>query len=98
MEFHDALKASGIARILVAEFLLRPTADPDRLNGCGLVLVNPPWRLEAALSALLPQLSKLMPTEPGASATVEWLVPEPAAESTATAPTAARTRASSDCK
>jgi 23S rRNA (adenine2030-N6)-methyltransferase len=95
-EFHDALKASGIARILIAEFLLRPTSDPDRLNGCGLVLVNPPWRMESTLSALLPQLSKLMASERGAGASVEWLVPELAAENATTAPTGTRTHASSE--
>jgi 23S rRNA (adenine2030-N6)-methyltransferase len=78
MEFHDALHASGIARVLVAEFLLRPATDPDRLNGCGLVLVNPPWRMDSVLSALLSQLGKLMTSEPGAASSVEWLVPEAA--------------------
>jgi 23S rRNA (adenine2030-N6)-methyltransferase len=98
-EFHDALKASGIARILVAEFLLRPATDPERLNGCGLVLVNPPWRTETVLSTLLPQLSQLLSSEWGASergagANVEWLVPEPTVESGATMPTGTRTSTS----
>lgn len=54
--FHDALKAGGIRRILVAELLLRGDTDPDQLNGSGLAIVNPPWRLEESLSRLLPAL------------------------------------------
>ncbi len=76
--FHEALKAAGIVRILIAELLLRPPTDPERLNGCGLVLVNPPWRLDGALSALLPKLAALFGAARGAGARVEWLVPEEA--------------------
>ena len=74
--FHDELKASGIARVLVAELLLRPPSDPERLNGCGLVLVNPPWRLDATLSSLLPKLATLFHAARGAGARIEWLVAE----------------------
>ena len=76
--FHDELKAAGIPRILVAELLLRPATDPERLNGCGLVLVNPPWRMDAALAAWLPKLAELFGAARGAGASVRWLVPEPA--------------------
>jgi 23S rRNA (adenine2030-N6)-methyltransferase len=54
--FHEALAGSGIRRILVAELLLRADTDPDQLNGSGLVIVNPPWRLEESISRLLPAL------------------------------------------
>lgn len=76
--FHAELKAAGIARILIAELLLRPATDPECLNGCGLVLVNPPWRMDAALAALLPKLAELFGAARGAGARVEWLVPESA--------------------
>ena len=74
--FHDELKASGIARILIAEFLLRPAADPEQLNGCGLVLVNPPWRMDATLATLFPKLADLLGAARGGGARVDWLVPE----------------------
>ncbi len=74
--FHDELKASGIAHILIAELLLRPATDPERLNGCGLVLINPPWRMDATLSALLPKLAQVFGAARGAGARVEWLVSE----------------------
>ncbi|HMA15536.1 MAG TPA: 23S rRNA (adenine(2030)-N(6))-methyltransferase RlmJ, partial [Kiloniellaceae bacterium] len=74
--FHDALKATGVTRILVVELLLRPDDDPKRLNGTGLILVNPPWPLEDKLQGLLPALADLLGTEPGGGTRVEWLVPE----------------------
>ncbi|HTY67531.1 MAG TPA: 23S rRNA (adenine(2030)-N(6))-methyltransferase RlmJ [Alphaproteobacteria bacterium] len=77
--FHGDLKSAGIARILIAELLLRPATDPERLNGCGLVLINPPWRMDATLSALLPKLARLFGAARGAGARVEWLVAEDAA-------------------
>jgi 23S rRNA (adenine2030-N6)-methyltransferase len=74
--FHAALKATGIARILTVELLLRPADDPQRLNGCGLVLVNPPWPIEDKLRAFMPALATLLGAEAGGGARVEWLVPE----------------------
>lgn len=79
--FHDELAASGIGRILIAELLLRPATDPERLNGCGLVLVNPPWKLDSDLSSLLPNLADTFGAVRGAGARVEWLVPEAAQDS-----------------
>jgi 23S rRNA (adenine2030-N6)-methyltransferase len=73
--FHEALRAAGIPRILVVEFLLRPADDAERLNGCGLVLVNPPWKTDEALGALLPALAAILAGE-GGTTRVEWLVPE----------------------
>ena len=65
--FHTALAQSGIPDIVVAELLLREPLDPGRLNGCGLVVINPPYPFEAAapevLAALLERLGS--PAEAG---------------------------------
>ena len=74
--FHEALKATGIARILAAELLLRPAEDAQLLNGCGLILVNPPWPIEDELRRLMPALAALLGAGPGGGSSVEWLVPE----------------------
>lgn len=57
-----------------AELLVRPDDSPLRMNGSGLLVVNPPWRLDAALSATLPVLAKHL-GEPGASSRLTWLRP-----------------------
>ncbi len=81
--FYDDLRASGIPQILVAEFLLRKSGDPDRLNGCGLVLVNPPWQLDTELDALLPALAKILTSERGGGASLTWLQSKDAASASA---------------
>ncbi|MSP04583.1 MAG: 23S rRNA (adenine(2030)-N(6))-methyltransferase RlmJ [Acetobacteraceae bacterium] len=42
-ELHAALQTSGIRDMVAAELWLRAPLDPTRLNGCGLVVINPPF-------------------------------------------------------
>ena len=53
---HRRLEAAGVRRILVAELCIHPDDSRAGLNGSGLVTINPPWRLEEDLRALLPVL------------------------------------------
>ncbi len=57
---HAALRESGIRDIVAAELWLREPLDAARLNGCGLLVINPPYRFEAEappiLAALLDRL------------------------------------------
>ena len=55
-QFLTAMRDSGIRDIVTAEFLLREPLDPTRLNGCGLLVVNPPFQFEAAAIAILTEL------------------------------------------
>lgn len=63
-QFHAALRETGIRDIVAAEFLLRPPLDAGRLNGCGLLVINPPFRFETEgldiLNALLARLARGM--------------------------------------
>lgn len=52
-DYHNALKATGIRKIAAADFYLRKPHDPEILNGCGMVLVNPPWTLAAELHTIM---------------------------------------------
>jgi 23S rRNA (adenine2030-N6)-methyltransferase len=54
------IRRLGITKILRAELVVSPLSDPSRLNGCGLILVNPPWTLEGELALLLPALAGLL--------------------------------------
>jgi Protein involved in catabolism of external DNA len=73
--FHADLAMLGLPRTLTAEVMIRGGDDPQRLNGAGLVLVNPPWKLDEALAALLPWLARVLAPESGFSH-LNWLVPE----------------------
>jgi 23S rRNA (adenine2030-N6)-methyltransferase len=46
--FLRRLDQAGIKRMLVAEARLRPLTDPMKMNGCAVVVLNPPPGAEAA--------------------------------------------------
>lgn len=71
--FRRALMRSGIARILDIRFDLRAPSSPPRLDGGGLIVVNPPFVLQEELDTILPALQSAL-AEPGGGWTVEWLV------------------------
>ena len=75
VNLHGDLAATGIRRQLVAEVMFSPADDPARLNGTGMVIVNPPWQLDAGLAEVLPIVARILAGDQGA-AVVRWLVPE----------------------
>jgi 23S rRNA (adenine2030-N6)-methyltransferase len=70
-----ALTRTGISKVLRVELSLSPAPD-DRLHACGLIIVNPPWRMESELEEMLPALAEALSLRAGASHRVEWLVGE----------------------
>ena len=62
---HTAVRAFGVEARAV-EFLTLPEDVPQRLNGSGLVLVNPPWMLVENLQTLLPPLAEFLAGPEGA--------------------------------
>ena len=54
--FHTALRDAGVRDLLAAELWLREPTDPQKLNGCGLLVANAPWKFEAEGSAILAAL------------------------------------------
>lgn len=73
--FRETLGASGIVRIFDITLELRPPSPEPRLDGCGMVVVNPPFVLEEEMAAILPVLRDLL-GERGARAQTEWLARE----------------------
>lgn len=73
---HRRLVASGMRKILLAEFSPWPEDTAFRLNGCGMVVINPPWKLDETLHALLPALLEVLRQHPAGRAMTSWLVPE----------------------
>ncbi|MFS8062968.1 MAG: 23S rRNA (adenine(2030)-N(6))-methyltransferase RlmJ [Luteimonas sp.] len=57
---------------LLVELLVRPDDSPLRMNGSGLLLLNPPWQVDAALAPMLALLRDRL-GEAGASTRLEWL-------------------------
>ncbi|MBE7185151.1 MAG: 23S rRNA (adenine(2030)-N(6))-methyltransferase RlmJ [Methylobacterium mesophilicum] len=74
--FRDGLKASGIPDIIDVTLDIRAPSPEPKLDGCGMVVVNPPYTLESELAAVLPVLKDLLAQGPGASAGVSRLAKE----------------------
>lgn len=75
--FHWAVRDGGIRDVVAAELLLRQPTDPARLNGCGLLVVNPPHGFEPAAGPMLAALlHRLGEREPGEGSAVLRLVDE----------------------
>lgn len=51
-----SLTKLATGNILLVDVLLRRPANKEMLNGCGLVIVNPPFTLRKELEVLLPEL------------------------------------------
>lgn len=54
--FHRAVAAVAGSKLLLAEAMLRRPVNLERLNGCGLVVANPPHTLQGDLAVLLPEI------------------------------------------
>jgi 23S rRNA (adenine2030-N6)-methyltransferase len=50
--FRSDLASFGIRDTIAVELYLRSPSDPDRLNGCGMVIVNPPYGFERRARAI----------------------------------------------
>jgi 23S rRNA (adenine2030-N6)-methyltransferase len=70
------LKATGLRRILTVDFAIAAPAAEGPLTACGLTLVNPPWKVDEDLAAMLPPLVERLALGRGAAARIDWLVPE----------------------
>jgi 23S rRNA (adenine2030-N6)-methyltransferase len=74
--FVQSIGKAGIPSVIAAELLIHRPNETARLNGCGLVIVNPPWTLARDLSPLLPVLAELLGRDAGARGRVLTVAPE----------------------
>lgn len=64
--FHAAMRESGVRDIIAAEMFVREPLDPTRLNGSGLLVINPPYRFDLEIPPILEALlARLGSGEPG---------------------------------
>ena len=59
LRFRESL-AGAPRPVLCIGLMTRRPNDPERLNGCGLVVANPPFTLQSELEAVLPELTRRM--------------------------------------
>jgi 23S rRNA (adenine2030-N6)-methyltransferase len=53
-----AVAGAGTRGVLRLELIVDALAGPDRLSGCGLMVVNPPWMLADEARVILPALAE----------------------------------------
>lgn len=73
--FAKRLRRLALNKVLRAEILVARLRDPSRLNGAGMVIVNPPWGLENELCVLLPVLASILGEDTG-KFRLDWLAGE----------------------
>jgi 23S rRNA (adenine2030-N6)-methyltransferase len=66
----------GLPETLSATLTVRAPVADGGLAGSGMIIVNPPYRLDVALQALLPALAERLAQSAAFSASCSWLVPE----------------------
>ena len=70
------LEATGIRRILQIELGVRPDSDQRGMTASGMIVINPPWKLEQQMNNVLPWLLKVLVPSGTGHTTVKWVVPE----------------------
>jgi 23S rRNA (adenine2030-N6)-methyltransferase len=67
------LKATGIPRMLRAELTIDRPTTPPKLYGSGMIVVNPPFTLEAELNIVLPALARALTDGGRGGHRFEWI-------------------------
>jgi 23S rRNA (adenine2030-N6)-methyltransferase len=76
--FAADIQALRIPKTLRLELLVDAGGDARKLNGTGLIIVNPPWKLRQEAVVMLPFLARAMAVGPRTAWKADWLVGEQA--------------------
>lgn len=74
--FYKMMVDTGIRNILRVELNVGRASTNGPMKSCGMLIINPPWKLEESLRTALPWLTKTMSQSSGARYFMDWLVPE----------------------
>ncbi len=74
--FVEGLAEAGLRRILRLELDIARRREPGPLSGCGMLIINPPFPLEAEARELLPWFVKTLGRDDGAAFRIDWVVGE----------------------
>lgn len=56
-DFYKRLRDLGLDHVWAFQFLIQNASqNPDRLNGCGMALINPPWKIQDKIRSVLTEL------------------------------------------
>lgn len=75
-DFSQAIARSGIRKVLQMEIEVRERDESRIIPGCGMLVVNPPWKLDEEAKPMLQWFANTLVVSGAGRARVEWLVPE----------------------
>jgi 23S rRNA (adenine2030-N6)-methyltransferase len=75
-DFAWSVEKSGIRKVLRLEMIIGAVDEDNFMRGCGMLVINPPWKFDAEARPLLDWLSQALALEGKSGAKVDWLVPE----------------------
>ena len=67
---------TGIRKILRVELLVRDPGAGATIPGCGMLVINPPWKFDAEARRILDWIAPVLSQDGDGSARVDWLAPE----------------------
>ncbi len=71
----DGLEQHGIRKVLQIELGVSPDSEERGMTASGMIVINPPWKLESQMEEILPWLQQhIAPTN--GHTTLRWIVPE----------------------
>jgi 23S rRNA (adenine2030-N6)-methyltransferase len=75
-EFFEELMALRPPPTLVLELAVAGEGARIKMRGCGLAVINPPWKFELIAEPIVEELAKILAQAPGGGSHLRWLVPE----------------------
>lgn len=70
-------RQTGIDRLLAMELSVLPETGEKGMSGTGMIVVNPPWRLDEHMKTLLPWLHATLSPQGEGGWRLDWLAGEP---------------------
>lgn len=71
-----SFEATQIRKILQIELGIRPDSTQRGMTASGMIVINPPWRLESQMREILPYLSEVLAPAGTGHWSVNWVTPE----------------------
>jgi len=75
-DFARSVEKSGMRKILRLELAIGGRGEARYMRGCGMLVVNPPWKFDSEARPLLDWLARALSPDGGGRSKVDWLVPE----------------------
>ena len=75
-DFAWSVEKSGIRKVLRLEMTIGPVGEENFMRGCGMLVINPPWKFDTEARPLLDWLSQALAMDGKGRAKVDWLMSE----------------------